>query len=138
MAQVSSELRAITDTALRALNSGDIESFLTVVAEDVEFTSMIAEVEAQTFRGHEGVRSWWSMVAGAFQAVRWELLELEGSSPRGLARLRAIADVDGVEVEQMVWQAASFRDGKLDWWAFFRDEHAARAAAGLTRTGTSG
>jgi ketosteroid isomerase-like protein len=134
MPNVSAELRAITDTALGALNRGDLETFLTVVADDVEFTSMIAEVEGQTFRGHDGVRTWWSTVAGAFQEVRWELLELEGSSPRGLAKLRAVAEVDGVEVEQMVWQAASLRDGKLEWWAFFRDEHAARAAAGLWRT----
>jgi ketosteroid isomerase-like protein len=134
MPNVSGELRAITETALAALNSGDLETFLTVVADDVEFTSMIAEVEGQTFRGHDGVRTWWSTVSGAFQDVRWELLELEGSSPRDLAKLRAIADVGGVEVEQMVWQAASFRDGKLEWWAFFRDENAARAAAGLWGT----
>jgi ketosteroid isomerase-like protein len=138
MPNVSTELRAITETALGALNSADLETFLTVVADDVEFTSMIAEVEGQTFRGHDGVRSWWATVAGAFQDVRWELLELEGSSPRGLAKLRAIAEVDGVEIEQTVWQAASFRDGKLDWWAFFRDEQAARAAAGLWSDDGSG
>ena len=138
MPPASAELRAITETALAALNSGDLDSFMTVVADDVEFTSMIAEVEGQTFRGHAGVRSWWNSVAGAFQVVRWELIELEGSSPRGLAKLRAVAEVDGVEVEQMVWQAASFRDGKLDWWAFFRDEHAARAAAGLFDGNRSG
>ena len=131
MPHVSSELRAITDTALGALNSGDLETFLTVVAEDVEFTSMIAEVEGQTFRGHDGVRSWWNTVAGTFTEVRWELLELEGSSPRGLAKLRAVAQLGGVEVDQTVWQAATFRDGKLEWWGFYRDEHAAREAAGL-------
>ena len=138
MPKVSDELRVITDIALAALNSGDVETFLTVVADDVEFTSMIAEVEGQTFRGHDGVRSWWTSVAGAFQGVRWELLALEGSSPRGLARLRAVAHLDGVEVEQLVWQAASFRDGKLDWWAFYRDENAARAAAGLWTTDGTG
>jgi hypothetical protein len=131
MPQASAELRAITDTALQALNSGDLQAFLSVVAEDVEFTSMIAEVEGQTFRGHDGVRSWWNSVAGTFHQVRWELLELEGSSPRGLAKIRAVATLGEVEVDQTVWQAAAFRNGKLEWWAFFRDEHAARAAAGI-------
>ena len=131
MSDASAELRAITDTALEALNSGDVEAFLAVVAEDVEFTSMIAEVEGQTFNGHEGVRSWWESVAGTFHEVRWELLELEGSSPRGLAKLRAMAKLGDVEVDQTVWQAAAFRNGKLEWWAFFRDEPAARAAAGI-------
>ncbi len=131
MPPASAELRSITETALEALNSGDLETFLTVVDEDVEFTSMIAEVEGQTFRGHDGVRSWWQSVAGTFQHVRWELLELEGSSPRALAKLRAVAKLGEVEVDQTVWQAAAVRNGKLEWWAFFRDEHAARAAAGV-------
>jgi ketosteroid isomerase-like protein len=58
-----SELRAIAETALRALNAGDLDGFLEVVADDVEFTSMILEVEGQTFRGRDGVRAWWQTVA---------------------------------------------------------------------------
>ncbi len=27
-----------------------------------------------------------------------------------------------------VWQAATFRDGRLTWWAFFRTEQEARDA----------
>jgi ketosteroid isomerase-like protein len=46
----------IAETALRALNTGDLDGFLDVVADDVEFTSMILEVEGQTFRGREGRR----------------------------------------------------------------------------------
>ena len=127
------EVRAIADTAFGALNAGDLDSFLSVVSEDAEFTSMIAEVEGQTYRGHEGVRAWWNTVAGTFQSVRWELLEVEGSGGRGLARLRAVGEVGGVEVEQTVWQAARYHDGKLDWWAFFRAESDAREAAGIGR-----
>ena len=93
MPPLSEELRAIADTAFGALNAGDLDSFLSVVSEDAEFTSMIAEVEGQTYRGHEGVRAWWNTVAGTFQSVRWELLEVEGSGGRGLARLRAVGEV---------------------------------------------
>ena len=133
MRPLSEELRAIADTAFAALNAGDLDSFLSVVSADAEFTSMITEVEGQTYRGHEGVRAWWNTVAGTFQSVRWELLEVEGSGGRGLARLRAVGEVGGVEVEQTVWQAASYHDGKLDWWAFFRAESDAREAAGIGR-----
>ncbi len=131
MPPLSEELRTIADTAIRALNSGDLDSFLSVVSEDAEFTSMIAEVEGQTFRGHDGVRAWWDTVSGSFQNVRWEILDVEGSGGRGLARLRAFGDLGGVEVEQMVWQAARYHDGKLDWWGFFRAESDAREAAGV-------
>ncbi len=131
MPPVSAELRAVAETAFRTLNDGDLDAFLEVVAEDVEFTSMLGEVEGQTFRGHDGVRTWWSTVAGTFDEMRWELLELDGSSTRAVARLRAVGSIGSVEVEQVVWQAAAVRDGKLRWWAFFRAEHDAREAAAM-------
>ena len=48
-----------------ALNSGDLEAFLARTAEDVEFTSLVAEAEGRVFRGHAGVRAWWGSVLGA-------------------------------------------------------------------------
>jgi ketosteroid isomerase-like protein len=51
MAPETSELRALAETAFRSLNSGDIDGFLALVADDVEFTSMILELENVTFRG---------------------------------------------------------------------------------------
>ena len=50
-----------------ALNSGDLEAFLAQTAEDVEFTSLVAEAEGRTYRGHAGVRRWWETVLGAFK-----------------------------------------------------------------------
>ena len=128
MPQVSPELRRIAETAFRALNSGDLDGYLSVIADDVEFTSMIAEVEGVTFRGHDGVRDWWHTVRGSFQDLTWELLELHECDPGALANLRAIGSVGGIEVDQTVWQAATFSDGKLTWWAFFRTEAEAREA----------
>jgi|SRR5215203_3060269 len=127
----SSEIRAIAETAFRALNTGDLDSFLTVVADDVEFTSMILEVEGMTFRGRNGVRAWWQTVREAFEGMHWELLDLVESDGKAVAKLRAAADLGGGRVDQMVWQAATFRDGKLTWWAFFRSEEEALRALGL-------
>ena len=128
MATVSPQLRTIAQTAFDGLNSGDLDTYLSVIAEDVEFTSMIAEMEGQTFRGHAGVRQWWDGVKGSFQDMSWELLDLRECEPGGLAQVRATGTVGGLEVDQTVWQAATFRDGKLTWWAFFRTEQEARAA----------
>jgi ketosteroid isomerase-like protein len=126
-----SELRAIAETALRALNTGDLDGFLGVVADDVEFTSMILEVEGQTFHGRDGVRAWWHAVGNSFEGVQWELLELAESDGTGVAKLRATANLGAGSVEQLVWQAATHRDGQLTWWAFFRSEGEAREAAAL-------
>jgi ketosteroid isomerase-like protein len=131
MSQVSVELRALAHAAYGALNSGDLDAFLALVAEDVEFASLVAEAEGTTFRGHAGVRAWWETVRGAFQDPRWELLDMRGSGDRGIAKFRLAGTLAGVEVTQTMWQAARLRDGKLGWWAFFRTEHEAREAAEL-------
>jgi ketosteroid isomerase-like protein len=131
MPQENLELRRLADVAFGALNSGDLDGFLALVAEDVEFTSMVAEAEGTTFRGHEGVREWWETVRGAFKDPRWEVLEVRGSGEWGVTRIRSTGTLSGVPVAQAVWQAARLRDGKLTWWAFFRSEGEALEAAGL-------
>ncbi len=127
----TSELRPLAEAAFRSLNSGDIEGFLALVADDVEFTSMILELENVTFRGPEGVRTWWEAVRTTFQGVQWELLDLVEWDQSAISRVRAAAEVGDGWVEQQVWQAATFRDGKLTWWASFRSEAEALAALEL-------
>jgi ketosteroid isomerase-like protein len=88
-----SELRAIAEAAFRALNSGDLDGFLALVADDAEFTSMILELEDVTFRGPDGVRTWWQAVRTAFQGVQWELIDITESDHMAVARVRAAANL---------------------------------------------
>jgi ketosteroid isomerase-like protein len=130
MSAPSAQLRSLAEAAYRALNAGDLNRFLEVIAEDVEFTSMVAEAEGTVFRGHDGVRAWWESVRGAFDQPRWELLEIDGASDRGVAKFRLTGTLSGVPVEQSMWQAVRLRDGEARWWAFFRSEREAREAVG--------
>jgi ketosteroid isomerase-like protein len=131
MARASVELRRLAETAYAAINSGDREALVALTSEDAEFTSMVAESEGTIFRGHEGVRAWWGTVRGAFEDVRWELLDVHGSGDRGVAHLRMAGTLGSVPVEQTMWQAVRLRDGKAIWWAFFRSETEALEAVGL-------
>ena len=133
MSTASADLRAIADAAYGALNSGDLDGFLALTADDVEFTSLVAEAEGTTFRGYEGVRQWWETVRGAFEDVRWEVLDVQGTGERGVAKFRLTGTLGGVPLEQLMWNAVRFRDGKLRWWAFFRSEREALEAVGLRR-----
>jgi ketosteroid isomerase-like protein len=112
-----------------ALNEGDLDGFLALVTEDVEFTSMVAEAEGTTFRGHEGVREWWRTVRGAFEEVRWELLEVRDQGDRAVVKLRMAGTLGGVRVEQTMWQVVTQREGMASSWRFFRTEREAEAAA---------
>jgi len=49
--KVPPELRALAEATYDALNAGDIDCFLALMTEDVEFTSLIAEAEGASFRG---------------------------------------------------------------------------------------
>lgn len=132
MSQAKPELRAVAEAAYEALNSGDLDAYLAVCADDVEFTSLLAEAEAATFHGHDGVRAWWTTVLGKFDDVRWELLDVRGSGDRGVAHFRIAGTLNGVPLEQPVWQAITLRRGKLSWWVPYRTEREARAAVGLS------
>ena len=130
MPQISPENRAIVETAFEAINSGDLDAFLSVIAEDVEFTSLIAEAEGAVFRGHEGVRVWWETVRGAFEGVRWELLDVrEPADGCVVNHFRMAGVMSGVPLEQAMWQAVRRgEDGKINWWGVFRTEGETLAA----------
>lgn len=132
MSTENAELRAIAQAAYEALNAGDLDAFIALTREDVEFTSMVAEAEGTTFRGHAGVRAWWKTVRGSFEESRWEVGELRPAGDRGVVKIRLTGTMAGVDVSQVMWQAGRIRDGKLAWWGFFRTEHEALEAVGLS------
>jgi ketosteroid isomerase-like protein len=127
----NAEQRGLAEAGFAALNSGDLEAFLALTAEDVEFTSMVAEAEGTIFRGHDGVRAWWETIRGAFEDVHWELLDVRGSGDRGVMHFRMSGTLGSVPVEQAMWQAVVLRNSKTIWWAFFRTEREAVEAVGL-------
>ena len=55
---------ALAEAAFGALNARDLDGFIAVAAEDVEFTSLVAEMRGnRAFRGHDGhARMWWETV----------------------------------------------------------------------------
>ena len=131
MSQENVERRALAEAAISALNAGDLDAFLACGSEDVEFTSMVAEAEGTVYRGHEGMRAWWETVRGAFEDIRWDLLDVQGSDDRAVAHFRISGTLGGAPVQQTMWQAVKFREGKATWWAFFRSETEAFEAVGL-------
>jgi ketosteroid isomerase-like protein len=135
MSESSAEQRALAEAVYGALNSGDLEAFLALIAEDAEFTSMVAEAEGTVFRGHAGVHAWWNTVRGAFEDVHWELLDVRGSGDRGVVHFRVSGTLGSVPVEQTMWQASLLRDGKVIWWAFFRTEREAFEAVNVMKKG---
>jgi ketosteroid isomerase-like protein len=126
------ELRALAEAVYEALNAADVDRFLAYMADDVEFTSLIAEAEGASFRGREGVRAWWEAVVASFEYLHWDVLEvIPASGGRGIVHFRITGTLSGVPLEQTMWQATIARDGKVSWWAVVRTEREALEAVGL-------
>jgi ketosteroid isomerase-like protein len=124
-------LLALADATYGAINRGDLDGLLELTAEDVEFTSLVAEAEGTTYRGHDGVRTWWDTVRGEFDEVRWEVLEFRPHGERGITHFRLVGTLGGVPVEQEMWQAIRTRAGKIVWWSTARTEREALEATGI-------
>ena len=131
MTEADFDLRRLASEAAEALNAGDVDAFVALVHPEVEFKSMVAEMEDETFRGHDGVRRWWASVHDAFDSPTWVYEDLVPDVDRGVAKLRIEGTLGGVELSQTMWQAIVTRDGLAVWWRFFRSEREALEAVGL-------
>ena len=120
--------REFAESMYAAINRRDFAAFLAGVAEDVEFRSLVAEAEGQTFRGHEGVREWWTQVAQALGGLGFEMQGFEEHGDGLVTKIRVRGNVDTTPVEQTMWQGIVLRDQKAIWWQTFRSAPEAWAA----------
>jgi ketosteroid isomerase-like protein len=122
-----SEFTEVSRAAYEAITRDDLEAFLALTAEDVEFNSL---VEGRTYEGHDGVREWWNKVIGALGGVGLDLEEVSDFGDRGFVKM-VVADENEVGLPGAIWQAARVEDDKAVWWGIFASEDDARKALGV-------
>jgi ketosteroid isomerase-like protein len=115
-----------------AFRRRDLERFLSYMDRDVEFKSLVLEVEG-AYHGHDGVRAWWESVLAVFPDWSPTVEDAEEVGDRLVVRVRAEGrgTGSGIVSERDIWQVADVRDGRLKSWAFFRTRQEALEAAGL-------
>ena len=115
-----------------AFRRRDLDAFLAYMDPDVEFASMVLEVEG-TYRGHDGIRAWWEDVLAVFPDWSPQIEDARQIGDRIVLRVRAEGAGTGSGIEQTrhFWQVAQVRDGLLTSWKFFRTEQEAAGAAAL-------
>jgi ketosteroid isomerase-like protein len=117
----------LSQQAWDAIQARDLDAFLTLVDEDVEFTSLVGEAEGGTYRGHDGVRKWWHEVGDSLGGLRFDAQEHEDLGNGGvLTRALITGTAAGVDVQQQMWQVTQLAGGKAIWWGVFRTEDEAR------------
>lgn len=132
---MSSETFELAQRSWELVDGRDLEGFLQIVHEDVEFFSLVAEAEGGTFRGHDGVRIWWEQVGESLGTLSYEPTEMRDLGDDAvLTRLVVSGTVGRVEVPQTMWHAVQVRDGKAAWWGSFRTEQEALSSLEAFRT----
>jgi ketosteroid isomerase-like protein len=128
---MSQENGDLEEAAFAALDQRNLDAFLALIHPEVEFRSLVAEVEGTTYRGHDGVREWWDTMAAALGGIRFEAEQARWYGDRGIIRVRVVGSVEGVEVPVRQWQAVRVLDGLIVWWGIFRTEAEALEAVEL-------
>jgi ketosteroid isomerase-like protein len=123
-----SEFTEVSRAAYEAITQDDLEAFLALTAEDVEFDSL---VEGRSYQGHDGVREWWKNVIEALGGVDLDLEEVGDFDDRGFVKMVVATDESDVDLPGAIWQAARVEDGKAAWWGVFANEDDARKALGV-------
>jgi ketosteroid isomerase-like protein len=117
-----------------AFNRRDLDAFLALMDEDIEFIPYEVAVQGgDPYRGHEGVRRWWKETFSVLPDIRVETCEIRDLGERNLVRGRLYAHGagSGAPIERTLWQTVEWRDKKTFWWQAFESEAEALAAAGL-------
>ncbi len=115
-----------------AFRNRDLDAWLGYLHPDVEFSSLVLEIEG-VYRGHEGARAWWDNVVTVFPNWSPRVVSTReiGDSILVQVRVEGSGTGSGIELERDFWQIARVEDGRLRAWSFFRTKAEALEAAAL-------
>ena len=129
---MSQENVELTRRAFEAFEDRDLDRLLAMMADDVEAFPILAGMEGG-YRGHDGVRRWWTSLLGTFPDFRAEIVELNdlGDSTIAVLRFRGHGAGSDTPVDATAWQVTRFRNGKCIGWHVYTSEREALEVAGL-------
>jgi ketosteroid isomerase-like protein len=129
---MSRENVALVYKIFDAYSRGDRDAVFELGDPDAEITPLMGPA-AVTYRGDEGGRAFWNEVHDLFPDFSVEVLEARdlGDFVLGAVAIRGHGAGSDVPVEQAVWYASEWRDGRLLWYRAYETESEALEAVGL-------
>ena len=123
-------MRSLVD----AWNRGDHAAFMALWDEEGEFYPLRAQLEGESYRGHDGLERFLGEMAEDWDDVRFEIDEAReaGEQVVGIGRFRARGRASGVDINVPLGVFTRMREGKIVYTRFFSDPADALEAAGLT------
>ena len=129
---MSEENVEIVRRAYDALSRHDFNTFKALHDPDVELTPL--RPEGATYRGHDGVRTYWDELFDVFPDFNVEIDDVRevGDLMLIAARISGRGKGSDVPVGQPIWQLGEIRGGRVIWWRSYPSEAQALEAAGLS------
>jgi ketosteroid isomerase-like protein len=132
---MSKENVELTYQLSTTLNQRDLSGFLELMDADVEITPYLGGFErGGPYRGRDGVRTWLDDVLPILPNIKFEIEEVRdlGDVTLVRSRFRGSGAESGAAVEQALWTAIEWRNGKAIRIGTFKSEAEARESAGLS------
>ena len=117
-----------------AWNRGDREAWLALWDEEAEFYPLRAQLEGESYSGHEGLMRFLDEMTQDFEEVRFEVEETRdaGEQMVGIGRFLARGRASGVDLNVPLGVLMRMRRGKIVYTRFFSEPADALEAAGLS------
>jgi ketosteroid isomerase-like protein len=131
---MSEENVEIALAAVDAWNRGDQEAWLALWDEEAEFYPLRAQLEGESYSGHDGLMRFLAEMTQDFEEVRFEIEETReaGEQVVGIGRFRARGRASGVDLNVPLGVLQRVRRGKIVYIRFFSEPADALEAAGLS------
>jgi ketosteroid isomerase-like protein len=131
---VASQNAEIVRRGFEAMSAGRIDTVTSLAHRDVEFRPLLANIEGEVYRGHEGIQRWFSQFTDTFEAFTIEVGELEELDDHVLVagRIHARGRGSGTPIDQPSVWLITMRDRKATHIQIFDARDKALQAAGLT------
>jgi ketosteroid isomerase-like protein len=130
---MSQENVDLTRRAFQAFEDRDLDALLALLDDRVEAFPILAGMEGG-YRGHDGVRRWWTSLMGTFPDFSAEVLDLRDGDDLTVATLRLRGHGAGSDtpVDTTAWHVSRFRGGKCVGWRVYMSEREALEAVGMS------
>jgi ketosteroid isomerase-like protein len=116
---MSRENVEVVRRCVEAWQRDDFETFLSVIHPEVEWHTALerlVEGVASVYRGHEGMREFWTTYRSELEDFKVETQELRGLGDNRvlhLCHIRWRGPASGIELESPVGIVVTIRDGKV-------------------------
>ncbi len=92
---MSQENVEVAHRSFEAISRQDLDAFLALMDRDVVAVPRILAVEGGAPRGHDGIRTWWESIFGAFPDFDAEVISVRGVADLTISNVRVHGHGEG-------------------------------------------